>query len=199
MKTRPSKSTLLPSFLVGCAALAVGACQRDGAAPAAVATPITSTSASTSSSPADLVARGEYLIRIAGCNDCHTAGYAEAQGKTDKSQWLTGSPLGYKGPWGTTYAANLRQTLAAMDEAQWLDYSAKLRTRPIMPDFAVRAMSVEDRRALYHFIKSLGPGGGPAPGYLPPGQPPPAPYFELMLPGPPPATAAVPAAAMPGT
>ena len=24
--------------------------------------------------------RGRYLIKIAGCNDCHTAGYAEAAG-----------------------------------------------------------------------------------------------------------------------
>ena len=59
--------------------------------------------------------------------------------------------MGFKGPWGTTYAANLRLRLADMDEAQWLDYSATLQTRPIMPDFAVRAMSAEDRRAIYRF------------------------------------------------
>ena len=60
----------------------------------------------------DLVARGEYLVKTTGCNDCHTPGYAEQQGNVDKAQWLTGSPLGYNGPWGTTYAANLRLTLA---------------------------------------------------------------------------------------
>ena len=50
-----------------------------------------------------------------------------------------------------------------MDEAQWLAPSAELRTRPLVPDYNVRAMSEEDRRALYRFIKSLGPGGQPAP------------------------------------
>ncbi len=152
------------------------------ARPAIAATPFTQTL-----SDADLVARGEYLVRIAGCNDCHTAGYAEQQGNVDKAQWLMGSPVGYRGPWGTTYAANLRHKLAEMDEAQWLDYSAKLRTRPLMPDFALRAMSQDDRRALYRFIRSLGPGGAPAPAYLPPGQKPAAPYFELVLPSSPPA------------
>ena len=77
-----------------------------------------------------------------------------------------------------------------MDESQWLDYSAKLRTRPIMPDFALRAMSQDDRRAIFHFVKSLGPGGAPAPAYLPPGQEPPPPYFELVMPPAAPASAA---------
>lgn len=135
----------------------------------------------------DLVSRGEYLIKTTGCNDCHTAGYAERGGEVPTSEWLTGSPLGYHGPWGTTYAANLRLRLQEMDEAQWMEYSAHLRTRPIMPDFTVRAMNAEDRRAMYHFIRSLGPAGEPAPAYLPPGQTPPAPYFSLVLPSPPPA------------
>lgn len=147
----------------------------------------------------DLVARGEYLIRTTGCNDCHTPGYAENQGEVDKSLWLVGSPLGYNGPWGTTYASNLRLKLQEMDEAQWLEYSAALRTRPIMPDFAVRAMSEDDRRAIYRFVRSLEPTGQPAPAYLPPGQTPPPPYFTLVLPPTPgapsaPATPAPPSA-----
>ncbi|HEY5780902.1 MAG TPA: hypothetical protein VIT66_03375, partial [Lysobacter sp.] len=59
---------------------------------------------------------------------------------------------------------------------------ANLRTRPVMPDFNVRAMNEDDRRAIFHFIKSLGPDGEPAPAYLPPGEEPPLPYYELMLP-----------------
>jgi mono/diheme cytochrome c family protein len=145
--------------------------------------------ATSATADAELLARGEYLVRIAGCNDCHTPGYAARQGDVDKAQWLVGSPLGYKGPWGTTYAVNLRSRLAGMDEAQWLDYSAKLRTRPIMPDFSLRAMSAEDRRALYRFVRSLGPGGGEVPAYLPPGSKAPLPYMELMLPPPAPTVA----------
>lgn len=145
----------------------------------------------------DLVARGEYLVKITGCNDCHTAGYAEQQGNLDKAQWLTGSPLGYNGPWGTTYAANLRLRLQDMDEAQWLEYSANLRTRPIMPDFSLRAMNEEDRRAIYRFVRSLGPAGQSAPAYLPPGQTPPLPYFSLVVPAAPPAPASPAAPAPP--
>ncbi|HEY0662572.1 MAG TPA: cytochrome C [Lysobacter sp.] len=155
------------------AAFTLAACQRV-AAPVDTVQPM--------ANEADLIARGEYLVRITGCNDCHTARYAEQQGNVDKSQWLTGSALGYSGPWGTTYAANLRLRINEMDEAQWLEYSGKLRTRPIMPDFTLRAMAVEDRRAMYRFIRSLGPAGQPAPAFLPPGQKPPLPYFELVLP-----------------
>lgn len=157
--------------------LVLSACRADGENPAAPPA-----AADGDAAAHELIARGEYLVRTAGCNDCHTAGYMEQQGQVDVSQWLTGSPLGYKGPWGTTYAANLRLKLADMDEAQWLDYSATLRTRPIMPDFNLRAMSQDDRRAIFRFIKSLGPGGTPAPAYLPPGQDPPPPYFELVMP-----------------
>ena len=139
-------------------------------------------------SVADLVARGEYLVRIAGCNDCHTPAYGDRGGNVPKEEWLVGSPLGFSGPWGTTYAANLRLKAAEMDEAGWLKYTGELHTRPIMPDFALRAMHEDDRRALYHFIRSLGPGGSKAPDYLPPGTPPPPPYFMLVLP-PAPATA----------
>ena len=166
--------------------LVLSACRADGEAPA----PPAAVAASPDNAAHELVARGDYLVRTTGCNDCHTVGYAERQGEVDRSQWLTGSPLGYKGPWGTTYAANLRLKLADMDESQWLDYSAKLRTRPIMPDFALRAMSQDDRRAIFHFVKSLGPGGAPAPAYLPPGQEPPPPYFELVMPPAAPASAA---------
>lgn len=142
----------------------------------------------------DLVKRGEYVVRTSGCNDCHTAGYPQRQGDVPTSEWLAGSPLGYNGPWGTSYATNLRLRLQDMTETQWLEYSAHLRTRPIMPDFQVRAISEEDRRAIYHFVKSLGPTGQAAPDYLPPGQTPPAPYFTLVLP---PDPGAAPAAAAP--
>jgi mono/diheme cytochrome c family protein len=135
---------------------------------------------------AELLARGEYLARIAGCNDCHTPGYPEAAGEVPRDRWLVGTPLGWNGPWGTTYAANLRLKAAGMDEAAWLAYTANLHTRPPMPDFAVRTLTEEDRRALYRLIRSLGPAGTPAPAFLPPGQTPPVPYVQWVLPSPPP-------------
>lgn len=159
---------------------ALTACQREHAAAAPQAS--AADSVKQTHSTRDLLARGEYLVRTTGCNDCHTAGYAEAQGEVDKAQWLMGSPLGFRGPWGTTYPSNLRLKLAEMTEQQWLDYSATLRTRPLMPDFALRAMAAEDRRAIFHFVRSLGPGGQPAPAYVPPGQIPQPPYFDLVVP-----------------
>ena len=168
---------LLPAL-----SLLLVACQ-----PQATQAPTTSPPAAATAAAAaavDLVARGEYLVRIAGCNDCHTAAYAENQGKVPKEQWLTGSPLGFHGPWGTTYASNLRLRMQDFSEDEWLAYSANLRTRPIMPDFAVRDMTEEDRRALYRFIRGLGPAGSPAPAALPPRQTPPLPHTALVLPPP---------------
>lgn len=173
---------LLPVLAV----LALPACQqaRDaGVAPVA-------TASAAPNDDAELIARGEYVARIAGCNDCHTPGYAESGGTTPKAQWLVGSPLGWNGPWGTTYPANLRLKLQEMDEAKWMAYSAGLHTRPPMPDFEVRAMAEQDRRALYRFIRSLGPTGQAAPAFLPPGEAPRAPYVQWVLPPPPPKAAA---------
>ena len=65
--------------------------------------------------PSDAAARGRYLIAIAGCNDCHTPGFAMNGGTTPEQAWLTGDPLGWQGPWGTTYAPNLRRTFVARD------------------------------------------------------------------------------------
>ena len=183
-------------LLVPALALSLAACKpaADAAAEAtAAATPATTAttpaaaSATFGMTDAELIARGEYLARIGGCNDCHTPGYAESAGKTPKAQWLVGSALGWKGPWGTTYPANLRLNVADMDDAKWLEYSRTLHTRPPMPDFAVRDMTEADRLALFRLLKSLGPTGEPAPAYLEPGQQPPVPFVEFNLPPPPPA------------
>ena len=172
-----SNATLV---LAAIACLALSACTAP-ARQATTAAPVTAAS----SKDANLAARGEYLVRIAGCNDCHTPAYGERGGNVPKDVWLTGSSLGFNGPWGTTYAANLRLKAAEMDEAGWLQYTGNLHTRPLMPDYNLRDMTAEDRRALYRFIRSLGPGGSKAPDYLPPGQTPPAPYMQMVLPPPP--------------
>lgn len=117
------------------------------------------------------IERGRYLARIGGCNDCHTRGYAQSGGKVPENQWLTGDGVGWSGAWGTTYPANLRLALAKMNEQQWLDFARGTQTRPPMPWFALRDMSSDDLRALYRFVRYLGPAGEPAPTYVPPGGP----------------------------
>jgi mono/diheme cytochrome c family protein len=102
------------------------------------------------------VERGRYLVQIGSCNECHTSGYGAAQGRLPEARWLTGSPLPYQGPAGTVYATSLRLPIASMSETQWLDF-ARVRRRPPMPSSALQAMSDDDLRAIYRFVRSLGP------------------------------------------
>ena len=126
------------------------------------------------------IARGRYVAVIGGCNDCHTPGYPQKGGQVPESEWLTGAPVGFRGPWGTSYPTNLRLRLNAMTEAQWVAYAKKLETRPPMPWFNLRAMSEVDLRAFYKFVKSLGPAGKPAPDYVPPNAEPKTPYIVFV-------------------
>ena len=125
----------------------------------------------------DAVERGRYLVKIAGCNDCHTAGYAISAGKVDEKQWLTGDALGWRGPWGTTYASNLRLLVQNMTADQFMVHARSDQRRPPMPWFNVRDMTDDDVKAIYAYLKHLGPGGKPAPAYLPPGQEPKGPFI----------------------
>ena len=136
--------------------------------------------------PADAtsIEHGRYLVRIAGCNDCHTAGYAPSGGKVPEKEWLKGDALGWRGPWGTTYASNLRRFMEGLSEAQWVKYAHSTELRPPMPWFALRDMSDRDLRAIYRFIRTLGPAGDPAPAYVPPGQTPTGPFVQFPAPPP---------------
>jgi mono/diheme cytochrome c family protein len=121
--------------------------------------------------------RARYVIKIAGCNDCHTSGYAEAAGKVPEKDWLKGDSMGWRGPWGTTYASNLRLYMQNLSEAQWITVSRSVEFRPPMPWFVLREMTEQDLRAIYRFIRHLGPAGEPAPSYVPPGQEPKKPFI----------------------
>jgi mono/diheme cytochrome c family protein len=125
------------------------------------------------------VKRGRYLVQIGGCNDCHTPAYPEKGGKVPEAPWLTGDALGWYGPWGTTYPTNLRLYMQDLTEDQWVKKARTLQARPPMPWFNVRAMTTNDLRALYRYLRHLGPAGKPAPAYLPPDKTPPQPYVAF--------------------
>ncbi len=125
------------------------------------------------------VERGRYLVRTAGCNDCHTSGYAESAGGTAEADWLTGNPVGFNGPWGTTYAANLRLLVASMDEAAWMQ-RARQAMRPPMPWFALRDMTDADVRSIYRYLRAAGVAGAAAPAYVPPTQKPAGPVIVFV-------------------
>jgi len=57
-----------------------------------------------------------------------------------------------------------------LSEQQWLTHARTMQPRPPMPWFNVRAMNDEDLKAIYAFVKTLGPAGTAAPAYVPPGQ-----------------------------
>lgn len=144
----------------------------------ALAYPAAKGQAGQQASNTQTIQRGKYIVEITGCNDCHTAGYAEAGGKTAESDWLKGDTLGYRGPWGTTYPTNLRISIGKLTEEQWLKYAKSLMTRPPMPWFNVRAMNDADLRAMYQYVKSLGTSGQPAPAFLPPDKAPKPPFIQ---------------------
>jgi mono/diheme cytochrome c family protein len=126
-------------------------------------------------------ARGKYLVQIAGCNDCHTPGYPSSGGKVEEKLWLTGDPLGWRGPWGTTYASNLRLLVKDMTADQFVKH-ARNEFRPPMPWFNLRDMSDRDVKAIYAYLKHLGPAGQPAPQYLPPDKAPSGPFVQFPAP-----------------
>jgi mono/diheme cytochrome c family protein len=125
------------------------------------------------------VERGRYVVSIAGCNDCHTPNYAPSGGKVAEKDWLTGDALGWRGPWGTTYAPNLRLSMPQMTEEQWVKKAKTLTTRPPMPWFNLHHMSDADLRAIYRYVRHLGPAGKPAPDYVPPEKTPAGPYVQF--------------------
>jgi len=126
-----------------------------------------------------LVQRGRYIVQTGGCNTCHTALYGLLGGNVPESDWLLGDKVGWRGVWGTTYATNLRIYMQTMTEEQWVQKGRTLTSRPPMPWFAIQAMTDEDLRALYRYVRSLGAAGKPAPSYVMPLVTPRGPYVQF--------------------
>ena len=126
------------------------------------------------------VAQGRYLVMMSGCNDCHTPGYLQLESKVPEPDWLTGTSVGWFGPWGTTYPINLRLFMQYLSEDAWINFSRSAKSRPAMPWWVLHDMKDQDLRAINLYIKSLGAKGVNAPGYLLPNQKPKPPYFEFV-------------------
>jgi len=130
------------------------------------------------------IERGKYIVQTSGCNDCHTAGYIPSAGKVPEKEWLKGDTVGFRGPWGTTYPANLRLYFANVPEKVFIADARSGRMRPPMPWFNLAAMTDADLRALHRYVRSLGEPGAPAPAYVAPGEEPRTPYI-VFVPQPP--------------
>lgn len=130
------------------------------------------------------VRHGEFLVNYGGCNDCHTPGWDQHDGHAPRAQLLTGGGENFQGPWGTTYAPNLRLYMQELTLTQWIAAARSLKTRPAMPWWTFRYLTDQDLADMYAYIRDLGPAGQPAHAWVPPGQPAPAPYLKLVLPAP---------------
>ncbi|QOV91285.1 hypothetical protein [Humisphaera borealis] len=121
---------------------------------------------------------GRYIVKVGGCNDCHTPGFAMTNGQVPESEWLVGEKMGFRGPWGTTYASNLRLFVRDLSENDFVLIVRNRNTRPPMPWPSLHAMSDQDLRSLYAYLKSLETKGERAPDYVPPTEEPVTPYLS---------------------
>ena len=169
----------LVACLIGAVALAFAAAAlssttpvKAGAKPAAAKTD--------AAAKAKQIERGRFLAMVSGCNDCHTPG--TMFGAPDFARQLSGSDLGWQGPWGTTYARNLtpdletglgyykeEEIVKAMKGGTRLDGSPML---PPMPWQDFTAYGDEDLHALAAFLLSLPPVSHAVPERVAPGKAP---------------------------
>lgn len=119
------------------------------------------------------ITRGEYLVALGGCNDCHTPGYL--LGKPDAARYLGGSEVGFEMPGlGVFHGPNLtpdpetglgkwsmEQIVTAITTGQRPDGRI---LAPIMPWQAFANLTGEDARAMAAYLKSLPPVRNAVPG-----------------------------------
>ena len=151
------------------------------------------------------IARGKRVAYTSGCIDCHTPG--TFYGMPDTTRMLSGSELGWEGPWGVSYPRNLtpdmetglgswteEQIVAAVRTGIRPDKTPLL---PPMPWPMYAHLTDEDAQSLAAYLKSLPPISHKAPDVIPPGQPatgprlsfPPPPTWDGQNLPPPPAAA----------
>jgi len=125
------------------------------------------------------IARGKYLVTIAGCNDCHTPGYFF--GQPDMNRFLGGSDVAFEipglgtfvgrnitpdketgiGDWTTEEIVTALQTGMRPDGRQ---------LAPIMPYHAFANLTSEDATSIAAFLKSIPPVSNAVPGPFGPGE-----------------------------
>lgn len=128
------------------------------------------------------IERGRYVIVIMGCNDCHTPDYLVRRSNIPEEDWLVGSSLGFRSALGTSYPTNLRLLLNNISEEDWLVLAKQMRKESPMADVMLPETLDQDLRAIYRFIKYLGPKGILAPARLSEGVVPSTPYIDVPVP-----------------
>src|SRR5262245_60154682 len=139
---------------------------------------------------AAVIERGKKLATFGGCVDCHTPG--TLYGAPDFTRQLSGSELGWSGPWGTSYARNLtpdletglgyykeNEIILALKSGKRLDGKPML---PPMPWQNFASLSDADMHALVAYLQSLPPVAHQVPDAVPPGQAPTGAVLNLPAP-----------------
>jgi mono/diheme cytochrome c family protein len=153
--------------------LAAASCSKNGSTSGAGASADSAAQAAAAMTP---VQRGQYLVTVIGCGDCHTPG--TLYGAPDMTRQLSGSELGWQGPWGVSYARNLTPDSTGL--AAWTDEEiiralqngVKRDGSPIAPpmpwpDFA--HLTRADAEAVVAYLRSLPPVHHVVPDRVPPG------------------------------
>jgi mono/diheme cytochrome c family protein len=145
--------------------------------------------AAAGTTPEQKLAHGKYLVAVLGCGDCHTPG--AFYGAPDTTRTLAGSELGWKGPWGISFARNLTpdstgigawsedQIVVAIREGRRPDGSPLM---PPMPwtDFA--HLTDDDAQAVAAYLKSIPAVKHVNVAIVPPGKKYTGSYLELPAP-----------------
>jgi len=151
---------------------------------------------------ADKIKRGEYLVAVGACGDCHTPGVMLGQPEMDKV--FSGGNVGFHIPdLGVFFPPNLTPDeetgLGKWSEA---DIIKAIRTgerpdgrqiAPVMPYGWYSKLSDEDAAAMAAYLKSLGPISNKVPGPFGSSETPTGPYQTVVFP-PAPATPPAPEA-----
>jgi mono/diheme cytochrome c family protein len=149
----------------------------------------------------DPLVRGKRLVYTSGCVDCHTPG--SLYGMPDTTRLLSGSELGWQGPWGVSFPRNLTPDSTGLAAWSEDDIVKALRTGtrpngtvllPPMPWPSYAWLTDDDAHAIAAYLKSLPPVKYMMPAVVPPGQkfkgsmlvfPPPPAWDAQNLPPPP--------------
>jgi len=117
--------------------------------------------------------RGQYLVTVTGCGDCHTPGHL--LGKPDTARALAGSEVGFEIPGlGVFHGPNLTPD-SATGLGSWTEEQivAAIRTgkrpdgrvlAPVMPWMSLARLTDADALAIAAYLKSLPPVPNKVPG-----------------------------------
>lgn len=138
----------------------------------------------------DPITRGGRVVYTSGCVDCHTPG--SFYGAPDTTRMLSGSELGWSGPWGVSFPRNLtpdsttgigswteEQIVVAIREGRRPDGSPLL---PPMPWTMYAHLTDEDAYAVAKYLKSLPPIVHEMPKQQRPGETPSRPMLSFPAP-----------------